>query len=674
MQRANGKRAVVTGPFDAHRDSHAVFRAHAAKAKPKTSQDDDGDGASPRITAEAFLPKKVRNLGLGRPNKTGVSFPESPQQAGDPLQELSKSNHQETRHRGGSGISSLVSTYRPEQWKSKKEAALMGWPGRIHALRSDPSFDVTVVVFIFSSLILAAIEHEFAPDNTVVLAFAWILIVAFIVELFIRAFADAHPFRSVLYVFECCLAIVIFIHMIQWSSSSSSYAFVSLFGFRLARLTRIVSKGKSFVRLRTLQVLTEASRMSLQPIGFALLLTCLFVFLFALMLMTLVPRVEGQDEELVRRVVDSYATIGGGMTSLLEAMAGVSTWGPDIATPLFDTNDFECQAFAATMVVVILALRIGIGGLITGVFLDTLFGASRLHLEADWQKEVQQNDEFLSDFDTFFSGSGYTFDDHISWDQFKTFLKEKDTNTEEFLGIAESTAEALFIHLSVETESGGGLVPIGDFIFGVFKLRTVSKSVDMLSIDHQQEKALQRMAVMRQKLTMNLSSVQQRLKSISDRLPELETELNQLKSGLESVQQLEEKLTQMGRPKTEHWGGTDEDKGLQFAQKSIEELRSDYELNWRLRDLEDAVAQMQRNFGAEPIDVLRPEGDSDREARDEGGTRPADLERAPAPPSSAPEEAIRMIAMEMMNRVKSMLEAELMDARAKSLTPLTTNK
>ena len=145
----------------------------------------------------------------------------------------------------------------------------------------------------------------------------------------------------------------------------------------------------------------------------------------------------------------------------------------------------------------------------------------RLHLEAEWQKEVQQNNEFLSDLDTFFSGSVFDFYDHISRDQFKTVLKDKDS-TEEFLGIAESTGAVRFTYLFVVTETSAGLAPCCDLSPSVLKRRTILKTGDMLSIDHEKER--QRMAEMRHKLTMNFSSAQ-RVKSVSDRcLRSLEVE------------------------------------------------------------------------------------------------------------------------------------------------------
>jgi len=330
-----------------------------------------------------------------------------------------------------------------------------------------------------------------------------------------------------------------------------------------------------------------------------LLLTLITVFSFAVMMTTLVPTA-GQDGEAIEEVALHYFdTVLRSCLTLLEGMSGASEWGTSFAFILFEGLRAgklgSTLLFVATMIAFVV-LRLGLNGLVTAVFLEQLFHASDKEDEAQASQELYAQGELLKKLDNLFGVDKDEAPKETEGIVWKDMLRAMETHpeVEQAMNLTVVELEKLFLHLD---EDADGVVATDEFIFAVFRLRAMSKSVDMLSIDYQQEQSLQRIQYLYNGLRHAIAGIQSRLTALYAILPVLEDEIQKVRRGMEEVEELDSILMLKRQSRggfSANCSKAEDDEVDIMARMTVEDLRGTLHLNRRLADVE-AAAQCLRD-------------------------------------------------------------------------------
>jgi len=234
-------------------------------------------------------------------------------------------------------------------------------------------------------------------------------------------------------------------------------------------------------------------------------------------------------------------------------------------------------------------LFLAFSGLVTGIFVEQLFGVHQRMKDNEQQKELQQRHDCLTKLEELFSEAGYPSDARIPWAEIKRTLG-KNAELMNNLDVTMDDANRLFTHLD---HNGNGHVVTDEYIFGFFKLKAVSKSIDTLSIDYQQEKNLHRLSKLQQTIRVCVAGIQSRLTILTSLLPQIKDKIEEVTRDIDEVSVLEGQLAEARRIRDEaEQGACNPEEALSFA-LNIDMLRSNYQLNERLGSLEEELTQLQ---------------------------------------------------------------------------------
>eukprot|EP00927_Polykrikos_kofoidii_P079395 TRINITY_DN76179_c0_g1_i1.p1 TRINITY_DN76179_c0_g1~~TRINITY_DN76179_c0_g1_i1.p1 ORF type:complete len:641 (-),score=117.71 TRINITY_DN76179_c0_g1_i1:101-1867(-) len=363
---------------------------------------------------------------------------------------------------------------------------------------------------------------------------------------------------------------------------------------RVARLCRVVRVSRFVRGLYLLRILTTAIIGSFYPLAMAMSLTALTILSFAITLTSLVPETKHDGDVVFYEMVRLHGTVAQSCLTLLEGMSGASDWGSTIAKTLyFAAADFKVASIVALicMFFAYFFVILGLNGLITAIFLEQLFHATDKEEEQESNQDLAEQQQILREFDASFEQQGYGRDDNLTWEGVQKLLKN-NPQLQSLLRISMESAEDLFKQLDVNNT---GCVSTDVFVFAVFKLRTRSTSVDMLSIDYQQEKALHRIGQLHHGLRIAIAGIQSRLTTLFAMLPGLEAEIEAVRRGVAEVQEYEQILNakRAERKMLQEGGynhnGTIEEDEMSTKHMSVEDIRESFALNNRLTELEKLV-------------------------------------------------------------------------------------
>jgi hypothetical protein len=384
------------------------------------------------------------------------------------------------------------------------------------------------------------------------------------------------------------------------------------------------------LRLPPLRMLIEAVQKSVQPLLVVLTLCALLIFAFAVMMTNLVPEVANEGDQVSSVAFKYYGSVADSARTLLEVVDGSGACVSDSVLALFESAREGNMGSIIMLIARIFAafvLFLAFSGLVTGIFVEQLFGVHQRMKDNEQQKELQQRHDCLTKLEELFSEAGYPSDARIPWAEIKRTL-EKNAELMNNLDVTMDDANRLFTHLD---HNGNGHVVTDEYIFGFFKLKAVSKSIDTLSIDYQQKKNLHRLSKLQQTIRVCVAGIQSRLTILTSLLPQIKDKIEEVTRDIDEVSVLEGQLAEARRIRDEaEQGACNPEEALSFA-LNIDMLRSNYQLNERLSSLEEELMQLQ----------ALPEG-----------------------PNSMTPAMINAIADDVVRSVKQALQEELVAAKA----------
>jgi len=454
-------------------------------------------------------------------------------------------------------------------------------------------FDYLISVLIFADSICSAIETDNPDDeNDFIITMITLNTFLFTLELFLRGYASPSNMCEFLFLFDAVIVLVSVIDVIaRVATAGEDHKMGFLRGLRVFRLMRAFRMFK-VLRLPPLRMLIEAVQKSVQPLLIVLTLCALLIFAFAVMMTNLVPEVAEEGEEVSNAAFKYYGSVAHSARTLLEVVDGSGACVSDSVLALFESAREGNMGSIIMLIARIFAafvLFLAFSGLVTGIFVEQLFGVHQRMKDEEQQKELQQRHDCLMKLEGLFSEAGYPSDARIPWAEIKRILERHD-DIRKKLDVTMDDASRLFTHLD---HNVNGHVVTDEYIFSFFKLKAVSKSIDTLSIDYQQEKNLHRLSALQQTLRICIAGIQSRLTGLASLLPQIKDKIEEVTRGIDEVSVLEGQLVEARRIRDEaEQGACNPEEAMSFA-LNIDMLRSNYQLNERLSSLEEELAELQ---------------------------------------------------------------------------------
>eukprot|EP00811_Abedinium_folium_P032774 NODE_5792_length_1734_cov_10.066584.p1 GENE.NODE_5792_length_1734_cov_10.066584~~NODE_5792_length_1734_cov_10.066584.p1 ORF type:complete len:552 (-),score=160.31 NODE_5792_length_1734_cov_10.066584:78-1589(-) len=361
---------------------------------------------------------------------------------------------------------------------------------------------------------------------------------------------------------------------------------------RVVRLARLVRLPRFVRQLGPLCVLQDAITRSIRPLFCLFMLAATVGYMFAVMIVSLLPLALAQPaNEQLGSLVESLHTVVDTMLFLVEAVCSAGNLGWHGAAIIGDARPhFGVILLLAVVFFAASSVRLGMGGLVTGLLLERLSLVSQREEDHHSQENMIEQHMMLTKFEEHFRAQGFSRGEaYITEEEFLEVIEAAPPDLLVSLGIGSRQAAAsLFAHLC---EEGSDRVSMSDVIFGIFKLRMVAKTVDMLSIDYQQEKALRLVAQFREAFVAHCSNLHVRVCSVNALFPALQAEITRLRRGIQELLDLEGKLRELR-------ACSESDAVAGKVAHTFEELQSDFRLNKKLRELQEAVARLHSTGGA----------------------------------------------------------------------------
>lgn len=367
--------------------------------------------------------------------------------------------------------------------------------------------------------------------------------------------------------------------------ASNLYFLSTLRVFRLLRITRLLRLVRF---LRPLRVLTACVVHAALCLFWIFVLLFFVIFAFSVVITILV----GDDIEVDPK--RHFRSVGNSMLTLLQVVLHGIEWGPEVYVPLTQGNAAAVVAGSFFLAYVIFGI-LCLSNLITGVFVEQMFDAAKSDDAHQHAEALLRQDSSLRIFRSILFELDTSNDGLLTWDEFRKGFETHPAFFDD-LEVTMETAEALYYQLDVYKNDH---VSIDDFLFAVIKFKEASKTIDMLSVDYQQQKALREIYCLAQQCDSDVGQIEECTRSIDSSLVKLSQDINALRSEVRQILGLE-------RRETDFAAEIEDDSKLQAmkeeAASRAKELEEDYAFKGRLDRLEQNLAQLTRPTNA--LDAL----------------------------------------------------------------------
>jgi len=353
---------------------------------------------------------------------------------------------------------------------------------------------------------------------------------------------------------------------------------------------RIIRLADFFLhRMKALVLLAVAAPRSVKPVSNVVVLTVLVLGAFIVWLMMSVPMVLSSGDKYDKLVVDAFGSVGQSTLTLIGSMTGGSGWGKEVAFLLFE-GKMEQNAWRMVLLFTLLGfsclLFLALNGLVSGIFLDQLEMAAQDEDDVRSMEARAETEELLEPLAQTFAVEGFYGEKPISWSEVERIV---NANLDVWTPLQVDLNQACQIFADLDT---GCTLGTNEFLFGIFKVRSLSERNEMWSIDYQQQRASHRLADIRNKVRSAVGNLHDRCINFSKLLQKLERQVKAIEAEIEEVQMLE--LYVMARRQEIE---NDEDERMApFMLESNPEMREKEEallaemeaLELRLKELEQA--------------------------------------------------------------------------------------
>lgn len=379
-----------------------------------------------------------------------------------------------------------------------------------YRIANNTKFHIFIAILIFFSFIVHIIDtdhraHRIAhPDAeemfTVPQYVEDIFTVIFLVEVVIRALGSINKpaWRDMWLVADAL--IVGFGALDAWileallgNRTLSGLAVLrTIRALRAVRLLRIV---RFLTPLRILaEVLGEAFADT------AWLLVCMLLFTFSAAIVftgtvgvIVVERYGTSSDPEGIRIMTMFESVPSTMVTLNILFLRGFYWGPEVLEPAIDWSDSSQIVAGILLLAYTLFTLLCLVNLISGMFISSLTGASKRDADPMDQDSLSSGVNLLLILQDNFKKIDKNGDGFLTYNEFRDGLSRYPEICK-ILGVDATRADTLFKQLD---DDGSNMVGIDEFLIGLMKMTRMSKTIDMLSIDYQQQKTVRALRMLK---------------------------------------------------------------------------------------------------------------------------------------------------------------------------------
>mmetsp|Transcript_10708 Transcript_10708/g.24402 ORF Transcript_10708/g.24402 Transcript_10708/m.24402 type:complete len:632 (+) Transcript_10708:98-1993(+) len=310
-----------------------------------------------------------------------------------------------------------------------------------------------------------------------------------------------------------------------WDANSTHGQWTMILGLcRMARIASVVNLLRRFRFLEPLYLLIGGIQKSLWCFVFVVSLLSIIMVATALLFVALLRN--EPDDSLPPTLQHHFSNVWWTMLTLLEVALKGLEWNTEITRPFFDDcGSPRCQAAGYIFVTWNVVIHLCILCIVTGLFIECMDTALTQNRQRKVSENIVTSKKAVALLEKSFKvHSDYKEHGHktiLSWKQIEAIVTH-DFQELQKVGLNLETAQVLFKQLA------GGMedfrrVTIGDFIFGCLSMTRNTQTIDMLVIDHQQQKAVKDLRLLGKwakedvaEVEKSLSTFEKRCKALRD--------------------------------------------------------------------------------------------------------------------------------------------------------------
>lgn len=481
---------------------------------------------------------------------------------------------------------------------------LSSFLGLIKRIADSSTFEHVMGAIICVDILVSALEVDLRDTSRVFFDVVEVLLVAaYFFEFFLRVAmgcgAAAEPHRAERVRWDMLLVVDGFVlaarilDLSLWFSSHSisedvqNGVTVVATTFRMLRLIRIASLSVILLlQVPALHFFADALRRSFEVMLNVLLVGSGMVFMFSLMLTTLVPASSQEPDAVKQMLIEDFGSISKSAWSLF-CMFGGREWGVSTALALYlKSEGFVVIIFLVVLLVACVSLTVALSGLVCGMFLYSLATATRRREVEAKEQEAKLSLALTQKLEDCFLQQGFEPHELLAWEEVEKVLEALSAGHNsvwEEIGLDISDVRNVFQQVDMLDE---GSIRTTELTKGIFDLLTLPR-FDMVSLDYQQEKVLTVMSELRNRLRRSAAELQSSLVKLVTVLKTLDREAATIKMNMAEVQRLERDLHQR---REERRARPRKVVPKLHQNLSAEELWQNSQLNQRLCKLEESVA------------------------------------------------------------------------------------
>jgi len=255
---------------------------------------------------------------------------------------------------------------------------------------------------------------------------------------------------------------------------------------RVFRITRIVRAARALRTMKSMRIVRLLMCVEVwQPLvwGFAMMVA--MIYLFAILIATIVTNYVEQNTELPPRLLDLYGSVRNTMVTLYMAISFGEPWEA-LMRPLEGISSMMRLLF----VIYIIIISLGLQNTLAAVFVDGLTHVSNLDRDVTMHERNAQEKKVLKELRELLLCQPLNEEGKIERYQLVHTLKHEGADLLKKLGLQLSTAKALFLMLDTDDQQ---TVEIDEFVYGLMNLKGNSTTIQLANLMYHSKQLLARL-------------------------------------------------------------------------------------------------------------------------------------------------------------------------------------
>ncbi|CAE8666416.1 unnamed protein product [Polarella glacialis] len=464
-------------------------------------------------------------------------------------------------------------------------------------------FEITVCCIITADLAMITLMLDTERDDSVLDKFGFyselLITILFTVELMMRIAAHLETGVPWTVIVETLIIVCSFVDltlsMVRKSAGSTVMSFVRVLrGLRILRTARAIAKV--FRRFPSLVLIFDALCGSFKPMCFFAIIFYIGLLTLAVVLTIQVPLAATQSDVVKKVLMNSFGSVSKSSWTLAEAT--ICPWGVmDVAYVIFtetrSSDNFKTNLFLLILFASVWLLMLASSSVVLGVFLAQLIFLTGENKVQAVKETLRRSDALIHGLREAFAEEGFMEESNVvSWEDVVRICHRM---------FGEDGKENLFTlegaKLAFNELEEVGEVRLGDFINCAFKHSSISKEIQIMAIDYQQNQVHSSLQEYGHELHEIIRSSSKYIWELASKMPELSVAVSATHRDLASLQQVEEALV----AKQEALRAlTQQNATASPRPDSLEEVNDQSQLNRQLEALERGHKALQQQTVRDP--------------------------------------------------------------------------